>query len=397
MDEFAQSREDNDLFADDFEPAGQPVLIEETGGAGLGREGWGQGGQQAEEGAERRGTGTAAGNTRGGNQAGRRERRGGGQGRGDQGGQKGLSASRFAPQSEQTGRAENGEARGTDGGEAPVESTYRGPQAVRGDRSATGGPAHKKLTEEELSEKMAKMKVINAQKAERFRLSEADSAAFAQKEKEREKKRVAEQKNSRAMDMERAKNRERKLRAQGGREWDSDKVESDIVDGKGRGRSSGYFRGAHGSVGRGRANGLAVSMFNVENAGQDDGDQSSRYHGGGQRGRGRGRGGGAQRGRGGSQALPGPEDFPSLPPTKTKATDSKLKNASPTAKSEEEKVKKGRDSEPSEMTRGDDAPTMPDKPLGTTEQSTPKPTAAGAECNWAEEMAIAGEENKAAA
>jgi len=393
MDEFAQSREDNDLFADDFEPASQPIVIEEAGRDGRQEEIGGHGREADDAAAARSGAGTE--NSRGGGQGGRRERRGGGQGRGDQEGQKGLSASMFAPQSEQV-QPEIGESKGANGGEAPTDPTYRGTQAVRGDRSATGGPAHKKLTEEELSEKMAKMKVINAQKTERFRLSEADSAAFAQKEKELEKKRVEEKKNSRAMDMERAKNRERKMKAQGGREWDSEKVESDLVDGKGRGRSSEYFRGAHGAVGRGRANGLAGSMFSAENVVEGEGNQSPAYRGGFQRGRGKGRGG-TQRGQGGrSQALPGPEDFPSLPPSMTKVAESKPKNATPiSTKSGEngfEKVDeaRGRNGDASNTRNGSEA-TKTNK---VKERSSSRPPVTRGESNWAEEMA-AGEGDKA--
>lgn len=181
--------------------------------------------------------------------------------------------------------------------------------AVRGDRSATGGPAHKKLTEEELTAKLEKMKILNAQKAERFRLSEADSAAFAQKEKEMAQKRVEEQKATRHQDMERAKNRQRKLQAQGGREWDSEKVESDIVDGRGRGRSSEYVRGGHGGVIRG---GLAGSRYSSTTQDEANAGQGSRGRGGFE-GRGRGNRGG-RGGRGDpAAAIPTAEDFPSLP------------------------------------------------------------------------------------
>lgn len=191
--------------------------------------------------------------------------------------------------------------------------------AVRGDRSATGGPAHKKLTEAELTEKMAKMAIINAQKAERHRLSEADQAAFQNREKElakeRKEKAVAERQNQRQQEMERAKNRERKIKAQTAREWDSEKVDSDIVDGKGRGRSSEYVRGGHGGVIRG--GGMAGSRYAT-----DENDAS--YNSGPARGRGgfegRGRGGarggrgGGRGGRGGSSnTVPTAEDFPALP------------------------------------------------------------------------------------
>jgi hypothetical protein len=153
---------------------------------------------------------------------------------------------------------------------------------------------------------MAKMAILNAQKSEKFRRTEADSAAFLQKEAEMKKKRVEEQKNAREMDKERARNRERKLKAQGGREWDLEKTDADIMDGRGRGRSSEYVRGGHGGVIRGA--GLGGSRF----ADDEGGEQPTRGRGGFEiRGRGnRGRGG-----RGGKAVppMPTPEDFPSLP------------------------------------------------------------------------------------
>jgi hypothetical protein len=154
------------------------------------------------------------------------------------------------------------------------------------------------------------MKILNAQKAERFRLSEADSAAFALKEKEMVQKRIAEQKATRHQDMERAKNRQRKLQAQGGREWDSEKVESDIVDGRGRGRSSEYVRGGHGRVISG---GLAGSRY--ASTAQDEVDRGPLSRGrGGFEGRGRGnRSGRGGRGEPVASTIPTADDFPSLP------------------------------------------------------------------------------------
>lgn len=51
------------------------------------------------------------------------------------------------------------------------------------------------------------------------------------------------------MDSERAKNAIRKQKAMQGREWDSEKQDSDIVD-KSRGSSSRYMKGANGGVAR---------------------------------------------------------------------------------------------------------------------------------------------------
>lgn len=116
-----------------------------------------------------------------------------------------------------------------------------------------------------------------------------------------------EQKNSRQMEMERAKNRQRKINAQGGREWDIEKVEDDIVDRKGR--SSEFVRGGFGGVIRGRG-GMGGSREGEELI--DEGGNSGGR--GGFEIRGRGRGGmGGRGGKGNSQSVPTSEDFPSLP------------------------------------------------------------------------------------
>lgn len=117
---------------------------------------------------------------------------------------------------------------------------------------------------------------------------------------------------------EREKNRQRKLNAQGGREWDLEKEEG--FDGTGEERRRGAARGAHGGVAgvpRGAQEGR--ELF-------DDGEgDGGSYRGGRGRGRG-GRGGRGGAGRGDfhdgragpshSSQQPQPpkkEDFPSLP------------------------------------------------------------------------------------
>jgi hypothetical protein len=368
MDEFAQSREDDDLFADEFEPIPEPAVGEDvqsstrgnlipSSATGRG----GAGGDSASTANNKPSSGPAG--RRGGRGGGSREDRRGGRGGRTTGG---LASSRYAPQSkpekgEEKSDTPNAEpstlppppqeastatdtsttiAPATSNTSANVDTTVDStveptqspppfepqapqqsirPTAVRGDRHLTGGPAHIKLTEAELTEKMEKMKILNAQKAERFRLSEEDSAAYARKEKEMAKKRVEEQKNARAMDMERAKNRQRKLAAQGGREWDSEKQESDIVDGRGRGRSSEYVRGGHGGVIRG---GLAGSRFAQADS-EDGGGQSVRGRGGFEiKGRGnRGSRGGSRGGKSISAPVSTPDDFPELPTAPKPSTD----------------------------------------------------------------------------
>ena len=389
MDEFAQSREDDDLFADEFEPVAAATTVVETGdtretrGNRYGPESISGTSAGNDATVPPRNLPTATGsraptsnrpaannpstgnkppagprNGRGGastSGGGGGEERKGGRGGNRGGGGGGLGSSRYAVQTADDDKPDTStptsasaitqpEPLATDTqsttitpstslstANAPTDvksdvaqnppsdqpqpptqpqQPFR-PTAVRGDRHLTGGPAHKKLTEAELSEKMEKMKILNAQKAERFRLSEEDSAAYARKEKEMAKKRVEEQKNARAMDMERAKNRQRKLAAQGGREWDSEKQESDIVDGRGRGRSSEYVRGGHGGVIRG---GLAGSRY-AQEGDEFEGGQSFRGRGGFEiRGRGnRGGRGGARGGKPSPATVPTPDDFPELP------------------------------------------------------------------------------------
>lgn len=126
-------------------------------------------------------------------------------------------------------------------------------QAVRGDRSATGPAKPKKRTEAEITELMAKMKLKSSAAAEAHERTRKDQAAFEQREREarreREEKVIKERQNVRAMDSERAKNAIRKQKAMQGREWDSEKQESDIVD-KSRGNSSRYMKSANGGVAR---------------------------------------------------------------------------------------------------------------------------------------------------
>ncbi|EKD13971.1 hypothetical protein MBM_08172 [Drepanopeziza brunnea f. sp. 'multigermtubi' MB_m1] len=357
MDEFAQSREDDDLFADEFEPvsasAGESIGVveQQTKPASLPAEprsgaSQAQQHQQAQQAQQSSGQQQQRnGRVQGGRGQDRRGRgRGGGAGRGGGGGRgggsNGLSQPRYAPAPAEipppsqaapppplspTRPSTQLESTPPTTPTAPTATTTPDTRthAVRGDRSATGGPAHKKLSEKELSEKMAKMAILNKERAEKHRLTEADQAAFQHREKElakeRKEKAIAEKKNERVMEMERAKNRERKMKAQGVREWDSEKVESDIVD-RTRTRTSEYVRGGHGGVIRG---GLSGSGYSV---GGDDGSDLQAPRGRGRfeiRGRG-GSGRGGRGGRGGKQQNPVPssEDFPSLPtPTKVESTE----------------------------------------------------------------------------
>ena len=193
----------------------------------------------------------------------------------------------------------------------PQQQQLKPPSAVRGDRTLTGGTLKPKLTEDELSARMAAAKLNNAKRAEAHRLAEADEANFQQREAQASQKRKEEGVARRMMNQEREKNRMRKLGAQGGREWDEGKAEQ-VPD-----RGPQYRRGAHGGVS------YDNSSPKGEYQDRQFNESRERREGFGPRGRGRGRGdrGRVSRGRGGlitnrvaQQAAPDPvNDFPALP------------------------------------------------------------------------------------
>lgn len=190
--------------------------------------------------------------------------------------------------------------------------------AVRGDRSATGGIkkvchvfpiplvyeqwfsqltgdfffsfSQPKLTEEELSRRIAAAKENAAKVAAAHARAEADQASFLEREKVAEVKRKQERQNRRVMDTERERNRLRKLQALNGREWDSEKQEE---PGNGRG-GRGRFRGMHGGV-----SGYVRRDFEGAQTDEQAADNSYSHHNNNYRGRGRGGRGG--RGRGGGR------------------------------------------------------------------------------------------------
>ena len=208
------------------------------------------------------------------------------------------------------------------------------PAAVRGDRSATGGINKPKLTETELSARLEQAKRNNARREEAHRLAEADEASFQEREAQASEKRRQEGAARKAMEVEREKNRLRKLGAQAGREWDEGKEDQSTS----LPRGSQYRRGAHGGVlsgGGGLQDGngdyapryprsqddLGRTNF-VQRGGRGRGERSRGERGRGRRG-GRGRGSDMRGGSGpqthANQSSPpniGVEkDFPSLPPS----------------------------------------------------------------------------------
>ncbi|KAL3470757.1 hypothetical protein BJX99DRAFT_238858 [Aspergillus californicus] len=251
----------------------------------------------------------------------RGERRGRGRGRGGRGrgaqqgpGQRRSDGSRnrpedFAAEPEiQTGEATEGPAEAPgDEVEDPSkeDAAAEAPRvpAVRGDRSATGGVKKPKLTEEELSHRIAAAKENAAKKAAAHARAEADQASFMEREKVAEKKRREERQNRRVMDSERERNRQRKMNALGGREWDAEKPEEQFNS-----RGGGQFRrGMHGGV-----SGYTRSGFEGSQPGEESPDDNGQQYGHRGRGRGRGRGGRGGRGRGGHRDHygEGPSDAP---------------------------------------------------------------------------------------
>ncbi|KAM0331245.1 hypothetical protein ACHAQA_002915 [Verticillium albo-atrum] len=191
-------------------------------------------------------------------------------------------------------------------------------------RIRSGGNPRTKLTEGELTERLEKMAILSAEKARKHELSQADAqthaAAYAHGMEEAKKKKAAEaerrkrgEEERRRMDAERAKNRERKLKAMenktGG--WDEGKFEEQEQERE--------FRGAHGGIRGARgADSLAGSRYartDLDQAADGSGADDT-YRG---RGRGRGRGGpGRGRGgRGGNFNRDGSRTLPSSHPTET--------------------------------------------------------------------------------
>ncbi|KAL9617552.1 MAG: hypothetical protein Q9160_007669 [Pyrenula sp. 1 TL-2023] len=215
---------------------------------------------------------------------------------------------------------------------AAATATSPRPPAVRGSRLLTGGPLRTKLTEAELTAKIATARVRSQQLSTAHARAEADAASFAERERVATEKREKERVNRRALEGERERNRERKMKALtagGGREWDEGKDVQQQAGGRGR----GYMRGVFGGVGR--RDGEGGKGLGMENRDMVEGERGR--GGGGRGGRGyRSRGGGGAggagrgRGRGGDNRLPttstsnGPTqqsqpdvsaqaDFPSLP------------------------------------------------------------------------------------
>ncbi|PYI05474.1 hypothetical protein BO78DRAFT_387733 [Aspergillus sclerotiicarbonarius CBS 121057] len=306
MDEFAQTRGGDDLFDDEIVPVPAaeqkpvPEVHEEPAPAPV-----------VENDAQPARTDTSP-RSRGGERRGR----GRGRGRGGRGshssGRRGDGAVKNKPAESATEHEDKSAEASTpetpaEGDQTAKEDTTaaaEGPRvpAVRGDRSATGGIKKPKLTEEELSRRIAAAKENAAKIAAAHARAEADQASFLEREKVAEEKRRQERQHRRVMDNERERNRLRKLNALNGREWDAEKKEEDYNS---RGGGKGQFRrGMHGGV-----SGYTRRDFDSQPGEEPHNDDNHPHH---YRGRGRGgrggRGRGGHRGPRGESALDGASD-----------------------------------------------------------------------------------------
>ncbi|OAA80757.1 hypothetical protein LEL_00302 [Akanthomyces lecanii RCEF 1005] len=212
-------------------------------------------------------------------------------------------------------------------------------------RAQSGANPRQKPTEEELTAKMEKMKLLSAEKTRKFEKAEQDEKQHAeayargmeearrQRAENVERRRQNEEQRRRLED-ERTKNRERKLKAMNMKEggWDEGKEAAGEEESRRPARGmNGGVRGAKSSLGSGlRGSRFARDSSEGEKATTPDRtdtdmslDERPRRGGRGGRGRGsRGEGRGARGGRGGrgrggaaGNAAPAPDkdDFPSLP------------------------------------------------------------------------------------
>lgn len=235
---------------------------------------------------------------------------------------------------------------------APRDKSHRSSEkdsqaaAPKEARLQSGANPRQKLTEAELTAKMEQMKIVSAEKTRKFEKAEQDEKQHAQayargmeearkRKVEAEERRRRGEENQRKLNDERAKNRERKLKAMGMKEggWDEGK-EALAEEESRRG-----FKGANGGVrGTRSGGGLGGSRYAREGEEAPDVDRFLEDRGRGRRrgggGGGRGRGGNGRGGRGGheaageraaevKQSVPTTDDFPVLPSDGVKQDKSK--------------------------------------------------------------------------
>ncbi len=182
--------------------------------------------------------------------------------------------------------------------------------AVRGDRSRTGGSARPKLSEEALTAKLTAAKQRSVEKAAAHARAQADKESFDERERVARKRREEEEGRRKELEGEREQNRRRKMMGGGGREWDREKVE-----GFEQGTLAGGSRWEERARER-RREGLIEGEGDLREYLWDE-ERGSRQG----RGRGRGRGRGGRGGRGGfangangrEVNVTAEQEFPALP------------------------------------------------------------------------------------
>lgn len=187
--------------------------------------------------------------------------------------------------------------------------------SVRGDRSGTGGIKKAKLSEIELSERMAAVKMKNVTLEAAHARAEADKELSQVRETQAQERRKLERQNRQQMMGEREKNRLRKLDAAQGRDWDAEKYDEQRHHSGNGGREghSRYRRGAHGGVVNGQSRDINGQLYENENRDQhlNIGER------GGLHGRDGGRGPEQRRkSQTHEQSIPQHSEFPALGPAK---------------------------------------------------------------------------------
>ncbi|KAL0569635.1 RNA polymerase III subunit C82 [Marasmius crinis-equi] len=162
------------------------------------------------------------------------------------------------------------EAQSPTGEAAAKEKEIKKKPYVNPDRFKTGGSQRDKLTEEELSERMERIRQQNEKIKQRRLDVQADEDAFRKTQEEDKAKQVKNRKVQEGVDKAREQNAKRKMDKVQSREWDSGKPSSGDWKGKGPGpgteggadnlnevpqspqrESGGWTRGSRGGRGRG--------------------------------------------------------------------------------------------------------------------------------------------------
>lgn len=298
VEESMQTRPPEDLFGDDFTPVEQPVIeeaviqpstVDQVSTQQPAVQPIPQQAPQSNRGRNDGARGRARGRGRGARKDGQGQS-GHGQVQAEQGSEE-PQTSVNAPENAPTG---------------PKKETTA---SVRGDRRGTGGVRKPKLTETELAEKMAQIQIKNASLTAAHARAEADAASFAEREqqaKAQSAQRAKEERKDRQQMMgERERNRLRKLKALGGREWDMEKNDDDFSKG-GKYDKKGGFGGDKEDYTDGREYLLREPKEK----------------------RGGGAGSGARGGKQPQGVVPKKEDFPSLPTKVDEAEPKKDKDTS---------------------------------------------------------------------